>query len=380
MKWLGLVFFVLFACLDCHAAENPSLFKDDLSRQSLRLAIQRSLDFLGRLSAEQVVADQPRRLTAKDIKGSLLAFLELLDLWDQPDAFTEAIRSRFDFFPSFDQPNEALFTGYYQPVIDASLTPTAVFPFPIYGKPKDLVQAELVTLTPQRRAETIVGRLDREQLVPYFSRDEIDRLGALAGKGYEIAWVKNPVDLFFLHVQGSGILRLDDGRFVPLSYAASNGRPYKSIGRVLIDSGKMPEREVSMQTLRRHLTEHPEGRDSLLAQNERYIFFRFVPEGPVGSLDVPLTPGRSIATDAQFFPKGGLAFITAHLPILDSSGKLVGWQPFSRFVLHQDAGSAIRGAKRADLYFGSGDHAGAAAGYMNSGGRLFSLVKKRNGR
>jgi membrane-bound lytic murein transglycosylase A len=380
MNLIGVAFFVLLACLNGHAAENDrSFFEDDLSKESLRLAIQRSLDFLGKLPPDRVVADQPRSFTAKEIKESLVSFLELLDLWDRPDILSEAVRSRFDFFPPFDQPNEVLFTGYYQPMIDGSLTQSDIFRFPVYGKPRDLVQGELVTLAPERRVEKIVVRLDQDRFVPYFSRYEIDRLGALKGKGYEIAWVKDPVDLFFLHIQGSGVLKLQDGRLIPLNYAASNGRSYRSIGRVLIDSGKISERELSMQRLRRYLMEHPEERDSLLAQNESYVFFRFVQEGPLGNLEVPLTIGRSMATDPQFFPKGALAFVTAHLPVLDSSGMLIGWQPFSRFVLSQDAGSAIRGAYRADIYFGSGEYAGAAAGYMKSVGRLFLLIKKRAG-
>jgi membrane-bound lytic murein transglycosylase A len=373
------IFFLLLVVPDSWAAESgfPS-FKDDLDRESLRFAIQRSLDFLGKLPPERVVGDRPRKLTAQEIRESLLAFLDLLEFWDRPGMLREAIRSRFDLFPSMDEPAEILLTGYYQPVIEGSLTPSQVFRFPVYGKPKDLVEAEIVTL-PDRRAEKIVGLLDQGQFVPYFSRDEIDRLGALKGKGYEIAWVKDPVNLFFLHIQGSGLLKLEDGRLVPVNYAASNGRPYKSIGRVLIDSGKISEGELSMQRLRRYLTEHPEERDALFAQNERYVFFRFVKEGPLGSLEVPLTPGRSLATDAQFFPQGALAFVAAERPVLDTAGNLVGWQPFSRFVVNQDTGSAIQGPKRADLYFGSGDAAGSAAGFLKSTGRLFILVKKKSG-
>ena len=374
------IFLLLLVAPDSWAAESgfPS-FKDDLDRESLRLAIQRSLDFLGKVPPERVVGDRPRKLTAQEIKESLLSFLDLLELWDRPEMLGEAIRSRFDFFPSMDEPAEILLTGYYQPVMEGSLTSSEVFRFPVYGKPKDLVEAEIVTLLPERRAEKIVGFLDQGQFVPYFSRHEIDRLGALKGKGYEIAWVKDPVNLFFLHIQGSGLLKLEDGRLVPVNYSASNGRPYKSIGRLLIDSGKISEGELSMQRLRRYLMEHPEERDSLFDQNESYVFFRFVKEGPLGSLEVPLTPGRSLATDAQFFPKGALAFIMAERPVLDSVGNLTGWRPFSRFVVNQDTGSAIRGPKRADLYFGSGDAAGSAAGFLKSSGKLFILVKKKSG-
>ena len=374
------IFFLLLVVPDTRAAEGGFLsFKDDLDRESLRLAIQRSLDFLDKVPPERVVGDRPRNLTAQEIKESLLSFLDLLEFWDRPKMLSEAIRSRFDLFPSMDEPAEILLTGYYQPVIEGSLTPSEVFRFPIYGKPKDLVEAEIVTLRPERRTEKIVGLVDHGQFVSYFSRYEIDQLGALKGKGYEIAWVKDPVNLFFLHIQGSGLLKLEDGRIVPVNYSASNGRPYKSIGKVLIDSGKIAEGELSMQRLRRYLTEHPEERDALFAQNERYVFFRFVQEGPLGSLEVPLTPGRSLATDTQFFPQGALAFVAAERPVLDRGGNLIGWQPFSRFVVNQDTGGAIQGQKRADLYFGSGDAAGSAAGFLKSTGRLFILLKKKSG-
>lgn len=359
--------------------DDLPLFNDDLDRDSLHRAIHRSLEFLGKLPPDRPVAEQPRKFTAQEVKESLLSFIEILDLWDRPEMLTKEIRSRFDLYQSVADPGEGdvLFTGYYQPVIEGSLTQTREFRFPVYGKPKDLIEAEMVTLKPQLRVEKVVGRLNGERLVPYFSRYEIDRLGSLKGKGYEMAWVKDPVDLFFLHIQGSGLLRLGDDRLLHLNYAASNGRPYRSIGKILIDSGKIPAQELSMQRLRRYLSEYPEERGGLLAQNERYVFFRFVKNGPLGSLEVPLTPGRSVATDPRLFPKGALAFVVSRKPILDTAGNLVGWQPFSRFVLNQDTGSAIQGPKRVDLYFGSGYEAGLAAGAMNSTGRFYFLIKKK---
>ncbi|MGH7773162.1 MAG: murein transglycosylase A [Candidatus Binatia bacterium] len=355
------------------------LFKDDLDQDSLHRAVHRSLEFLQKLPPDRLVGEHPRKLTALEVKESLLSFMDLLGFWDRPEMLAEEIRSRFELYPSSSGPEEGeiLFTGYYQPVIEGSLVQSQEFRFPIYGKPKDLIEAETVTLQPLAHVEKTVGRLSGDSVVPYFSRYEIDRLGRLRGKGYEIAWVKDPVELFFLHIQGSGLLRLEDGRLLHLNYAASNGRPYSSIGRLLIDSGKIPEQELSMQRLRRYLMEHPEERDALFAQNESYVFFRFVKSGPLGSLEVPLTPGRSIATDARLFPKGALAFIVSQKPILDAAGNLLGWQPFSRFVLNQDTGSAIRGPRRVDLYFGSGDEAGLAAGVMRSSGSLYFLIRKK---
>ncbi len=378
------VFFFLFLLLLPAPAgsgqtwDDLPLFNDDLDQDSLRRAIHRSLEFLAKLPPDRSIGEQPRKITAREVKESLLSFLNLLDLWDQPEKLGREIRARFDLYPLSETPEgEVLFTGYYQPLIEGSLTETRQFRFPIYGKPKDLIVADMVTVTPQLRVEKIVGRLDGDRLVPYLSRYEIDALGRLKGKGYEIAWVKDPVDLFFLHIQGSGIMRLEDGRQVQLNYAASNGRQYKAIGRLLIDSGKIPEQEISMQRLRRYLMEHPEERDALFAQNESYVFFRFVNNGPLGSLEVPLTPGRSIATDSRLFPKGALAFVVSRKPVLDATGNLTGWQSFSRFVLNQDTGSAIRGPRRVDLYLGSGYEAGLAAGVMKTNGKVYFLLKKK---
>ncbi|MBI3058287.1 MAG: MltA domain-containing protein [Deltaproteobacteria bacterium] len=354
------------------------LFNDDLDQDSLRRAIHRSLEFLAKLPPDRSVGEQPRKITAAEVKESLIAFLNLLDLWDQPDKLNEEIRSRFELYPMSDAAEgEALFTGYYQPLIEGRLTETAEYRYPIYRRPDDLVEVEPGSILPELRGEKVVGRLEENRLVPYPSRYEIDALGRLKGKGYEIAWVKDPVELFFLHIQGSGIMRLEDGRQLQLNYAASNGRPYKSIGRLLVDGGKISEEEVSMQRLRRYLMEHPEERDAVFAQNESYVFFRLVTNGPLGSLEVPLTPGRSIATDSRLFPKGALAFVVSQKPILGVDGNLTGWQPFSRFVLNQDTGSAIRGPKRVDLYFGSGHEAGLAAGFMKSNGMIYFLIQKK---
>jgi membrane-bound lytic murein transglycosylase A len=188
--------------------------------------------------------------------------------------------------------------------------------------------------------------------------------------------VKDPVDLFFLHVQGSGIIHFPDGTQLSVGYTAQNGLPYRSIGRFLIDNGKLSREEMSMQRLRRYLTEHPDERDEILAYNESYVFFQVLRDGPLGSLGVPVTAGRTVATDWRLFPKGALALIQTQIPIIDEAGRLKSWRPVTRFVLNQDTGGAIRGPQRGDLYFGTGDQAGGLAGYMNSSGRMFFLRAK----
>ena len=329
---------------------------DDLDRESLHTALRRSVSYLEKLPPDRIVGEQPRRFTAGEVLDSLLAFEKSLDSWDCRECWVRDFNTRFDLIPSSGDAEleTVLFTGYYQPVIEGSLAPTPEYAYPIYGMPADLIVNPM----------------------PYYSRQEIDELGSLRGRGYEIAWVKNPIDLFFLHIQGSGILQLEDGRRLLVGYAGANGRPYRSIGRLLIDRGKIPQEEMSMQRLRRYLLDYPEEQNEIFSYNESYVFFRFTEEGPLGNIEVPLTPGRSVATDARLFPKGALAFIVTERPVLDRAGQLVGWQPFSRFVLNQDTGGAIRGLQRADLYFGTGLEAEAGAGYMNRRGKLFFLSLK----
>ena len=358
---------------------TPDVLSDDLDAQSLRDALRYSLVYLQKLPADRVVGEEPRRLTAGEVRDSLVAFEKLLELWSCRECFAREIEARFDLLPSSAdaQLAEVLFTGYYQPVIDGSLSPTEKFRFPIYAKPADLITAERVTLEPTARGERIVGRALGEKFLPYYSRREIDDGGRLRGQGLEIAWVENPIDVFFLHIQGSGLIRLSDGRQLTVGYAAQNGWPYRSIGRLLIDNGKIPSEEMSMQRLRRYLTENPWERDEIFAYNESYVFFRVLENGPLGSLEVPVTAGRSIATDARLFPKGALAWIQTEVPVVDSAGRLTGWRPVARFVLNQDTGGAIRGLQRADLYFGTGEEPAGLAGYMNRPGKIFFLILKQ---
>lgn len=378
LRWLWIALFFFFSAASGGAGEGGyPLFKDDLQPHSLRRAIHQSLEFLRRVPPERIVGEWPRRFTAGEVRDSLLSFLELMPLWQRPESLKRAIRSRFEIFSSDGNADErVLFTGYYQPVMAGSLTESREYRFPLYRKPDDLIHAEHVTVAPEPSVERVVGRLEEERFVDYFSRHEIDGRGLLKGKGYELAWVKDPVELFFLHIQGSGILRMEDGRRIHVNYAASNGRPYRSIGKVLLERGAMAPAELSMTRLLRYLRERPEERDALFAANESYIFFRFVEDGPLGSLEVPLTPGRSIATDSRLFPKGALAFIASRRPIAGKDNA-VSWRSFSRFVVNQDTGSAIRGSRRVDLYFGSGEEAGVEAGHMNSPGRLYFLIKKK---
>ena len=356
------------------------IITDDLDRESLRLAISRSVSYLSKLAPDRIVGEQPRPFTAREVLDSLGAFDKLLERWDCWECFLREFNARFELVPSSndEQQRQVLFTGYYQPVIDGSLVETDEYRHPIYSTPTDLVSVERVATDRGNTPEKTSGRVAGGQIAPYYTRREIDEAGVLRGRGFEIAWVKDPIELFFLHIQGSGILRLPHGAKVHIGYAGQNGRPYRSIGRLLIEQGKVPPSEMSMQRLRRHLADHPEQRNEIMWHNESYVFFRINEDGPFGSLEVPVTAGRSMATDSRFFPKGAPALIYTQSPVLNGAKQLIGWRPFVRFVLNQDTGGAIRGLQRADLYMGTGDEAGAHAGYMNSPGKIYFLVFKKS--
>ena len=372
--------FLCFAVATAQPAQ-PALpvIADDLDRESLGAAIAQSMIYLAKLSPDHVVGEEPRRFTAAEVMATLRAFEQTLKNWRCRECWIKEVAEHFDFFSSSSNSElqSVLFTGYYQPLIDASLAPTAEYKHPIYAVPADLVVAEGVPQGSGPGAIRRVGRLQGDKLVPYYSRAEIDHKGSLRGRGLEIAWAKDPVDIFFLQIQGSGILRLPNGGRLQIGYAGHNGLPYRSIGRLLIDDGKIAQEEMSMQRLRQYLADHPEQRDQIMAYNESYVFFRFLSQGPLGSLEVPVTAGRSIATDSRLFPKSALAFIYSERPVLDAAGRLRGWTPFLRFVLNQDTGGAIRGPQRVDLFFGADGQAAAEAGYMNSRGKLYFLALKK---
>lgn len=265
------------------------------------------------------------------------------------------------------------FTAYYEPVLSASERPNERFRYPVYQQPDDLTLVRLANFFPRDRRQ-IHGRVRGKELVPYLSRADIDGRGLLRNRGLELAWVDDPVALYFLHIQGSGRLRLTDGRTVRVNFAASNGMPYTSVGRYMLDRGLLPPSDGSAGAMRAYLTDNPELRDQILFQNPRYIFFREVnladKEGPIGSLGVPLVAGRSIATDPSYVPPGVVVYVKSEKPVVDAHGRLVGWDSFGRFMVNHDSGSAIHGPGRGDIYWGEGERAGLAAGYMNRRGSM----------
>lgn len=289
------------------------------------------------------------------------------------------------FFEKWFRPHRAgnngagggLFTGYFEPELQGARKPDARHSVPIYRRPDDLVSVDLGKFRAEWRGEKLVGRLvsrpgDKpggRYLEPYPTRAEI-AAGALAGRGLEIAWVADPVDAFFLQIQGSGRIRLDNGQIMRIGYDGQNGRPYFAIGRELVARGALAKEEVSMGAIRAWLAAHPDERDGILALNPSYVFFRELDgDGPRGTEGVALTPGRSLAVDRRFVPLG--------LPLwLDTADPLDSQKPLRRLVVAQDTGAAIKGPVRGDLFWGHGPDAEERAGRMNVQGGYYLLLPR----
>jgi membrane-bound lytic murein transglycosylase A len=365
------------------SADQYPIFTDDMDLTSLEKAIEKSLQYYSRAAGNGPRPMADTVVTVRDLRESLIALREILRR-DDPDEMKQArIRETFDVYQStgLDGKNNVLFTGYFEPIMKGSLERTEQYQYPIYKAPSDAVVVNLSKFNEKNQGDQLIGRVKNGELIPYYTRSEIDDLGSLAGRNLEIAWVDDKIALFFLHTQGSGKIKLPDGQLLQIGYALKNGRPWQSLGRFLMDTGKISPQEMSYQAIKRYLREHPGELSEILGHNESFIFFREVKEGPVGSLGEILTAGRSIATDAAVFPRGALAFIRMRKPTLDREGNPETWTPFSRFVVSQDAGGMIKGAGRVDLFCGSGDEAEMLAGSLKERGELYFLVKKKaNGR
>ena len=353
-------------------------FRDDMDRDSLILAIRRNMEHLDRLGPETIFHYGSDGFTIQQVRESQEAFLDLLAKGLDPDHLSREIRKRFRVYRATGRVKnrKVLFTGYYEPIYEGSLAPDQVYKYPLYRSPADLIRIDLSLFSEKFKGENIVARIQGKKVLPYYSRYQIEAEKALAGKGLEMVWLKDPLDVAFLHVQGSGRLSLPDGKELLVHYQASNGQPYRSIGRYMIERGFLAGEEMSMQAIRKYLTENSEALDEVLNYNPSYVFFRQVENGPLGSLGVLLTPGRSVALDSRVFPRGALGFVVCQKPLVNDQGNIIGWNEFYRFVVNQDSGGAIKGAGRADIFWGSGPHAELTAGHLRHEGDLYILIKE----
>ena len=270
-----------------------------------------------------------------------------------------------------DGKTQGLITGYYEPLLKGSWERTEEYQYPLYGVPEDLLVVDLGAVYPQLKGMRLRGKLVGNKVVPYHDRAQLYDDQELL-QGAEILWVNSPVDLFFLHVQGSGLVELTDGSIVAVGYANQNGHPYQSIGRVLIEMGALQKEDVTLFTIRDWLKSNPERLNEVLSKNPSYVFFELrdaQADGPTGSLNVALTPRRSIAVDRNVIPLGAPVWMQTTLPNKVQS-------PLNQLMLAQDTGGAIKGYVRADVFWGRGGEAEKMAGLMKQQGELFVLLPR----
>jgi membrane-bound lytic murein transglycosylase A len=358
------------ALAELPADELPT-FQDDLDYAGLDDAIGRSATWLARLAAAdpgRTFAFGKERVPIQKVQATLARFRELALARPSPQALGEAVRREFRVFRSVgDGTGSVLFTGYYLPELRGAPARGGPYQTPLHRAPDDLVVVRSKDF-PTQLENDLVGRVENGRLVPYPTRAEI--AGGAVDARAALCFVDSPVDAFFLEIQGSGVVRFEDGTSRVVTFAGKNGHRYEAVGGELVRRGAIAREQLSMQTIRAWLAANPGERDALLARNPSYVFFRFA-DAATGSLGVPVTPDRTIAADARVFPKGGLAFAVAERPVDATSAAM---RPFSRFVLDQDAGGAIRTSAHVDLYLGSGAYAENAAGRMRQPGRLYYLL------
>ena len=269
-----------------------------------------------------------------------------------------------------DGGREGLVTGYYEPLIKGSRERSQRYRWPVHGVPADMLTIDLGEQYPELKSMRLRGRLEGNRVVPYYSRGELEQRGA-GVPAPVLLWAEDAIDLFFLQVQGSGRVELPDGQRVRVGYADHNGHPYNSIGRWLIAQGELTLDKASMDGIKAWARRNPQRLSELLNANPSYVFFRELPQtggGPIGALGVPLTDQRSIAVDPRSIPLGAPVFLSTTYPLSD--------RPLRRLMLAQDTGGAIKGAVRADFFWGFGPEAGARAGRMRQQGRMWVLLPR----
>ncbi len=393
MKWLLVTCSLLVLFSACarppattpEAALDPVSWRrapqpaDDLQFADAAAAVRRSLEYYKKLQPATVFTFGPDKVTVLDLVVTLQNFLLIIENSSLTDVQKiDRIKNDFTVYRSTgsNSRGRVLFTGYYEPELSCRAVADAVYKYPLYNRPDDMLEVDLKQFGTGFPVSKLIARLDGKTVVPYYAREDIDRKNALAGRDLELLWCSDPLEIYSLQVQGSGKADLGDGNIVSILYDGQNGRPYRSIGKYLMDEGLIPKEAMSLQLVRQYLRDNPDRMASILDQNPSYVFFRMDLSPSVGNIRVPLTPGRSIATDSKLFPKGALALISTTKPVIEN-GQVVKWVPFLRFVVNQDTGGAIKGPGRVDLFWGPGQEAELSAGAMQQEGELYFLVRKK---
>jgi membrane-bound lytic murein transglycosylase A len=316
-------------------------------------------------------------------------------LWSAPCAAANALPTKdrsaaHAFFETHFSPYQVVaadgrdtgtITGYYEPLLAGSRVRSQRFRVPLYAAPDDLLTIDLAELHPDLKDRRLRGRVEGRRVVPYWTRTEIEN-GKATFNGNALVYVEDPVEAFFLQIQGSGRVKLADGGIMRVGYADQNGHPFRSIGRLLVERGELPLERASMQGIKDWGRRNPAKLAPLLDENPSYVFFREVPapeagtleaeiDGPIGTLGVPLLRERTLAVDPRSIPLGAPVFLATTYPLST--------MPLQRLMFAQDTGGAIRGAVRADFFWGFGDDPGRQAGRMKQDGRMWILWPKDAG-
>jgi len=357
---------------------TPKVFVDDLDQASLRKVILNQLKTMEFSNPTKVERLGDLMVTNGWLKQTLKSFLSLTNEKLPPKEFSQRLLDEFIIHRvGKGKRKQVLFTGYYAPMMQASRVKTKKYRYPIYKIPKSSPEPQLIGHSKNYKIQA--SSVPNPQTWRNFTRKQIDGEGVLSNQGLEIAWLDNDVDRFFLHIQGSGQLIFRDGTSLGAHFAGTNNFKFGGLGKRMIKDGVIDLAQGSMQGIKKYFEKHPEDIEKYFFQNKRYIFFKLSSDGnPRGSGGGELLGGRSIATDKKVYPAGGLAFVKLRKPILNDKNRIVQWKNFSRFVVDQDTGNAIRGKGRADFYFGMGDRAGAKAGHFHEWGDVFYIVKKFN--
>ncbi len=338
-------------------------FEERGDLRGLLLALDRQAAHLAK-SPGTAVRIGNSRVTHRQLLHGVRTLQRLVMEYPDPNALSDQVNAHFRVYRTShpERAGKAHFTAYYDSVLDASPVRAGAFQYPLYARPGDLTEKN-------GRSWRKVG----EALVPYYTRREIEEGGALAGRGLEIAWVADYVELHYLHIQGSGRLHFPDGSVKTAHFSGTNGYPFQSAAKHMIDAGLASGGYLAIKAWMR---EHLDVAMPFFWRNSRFIFFRLSDDEPTGSAGIPLTPGRTIATDKSIYPAGAIGFVRYSAPVMDDAGKVTSTVMTSRFVTDNDTGAAIVGPGRADLYVGTGARAEALAGATNTFGEMYFLIPR----
>ena len=362
------------------SASEATQLEANVGLRSLFRAVSTEIQFLAAHPSSTPMVFGSERYSRTEYLAGLRRFLELGLNATTPEAFYGLVAEEFDFYEVYggNSWGQVFITSYFAPIIEGSRQKTTRFSVPLYQAPEDLVTINLGLFDAKYGVgKTLKGRLTNHTVVPYYSRDEIDGQKVITGKNLEICWV-DPVDAFFLQIQGSGTVNLDDGQSLFINYSDQNGHPYAPIGKFMLD--KIPLENINLYSLETYLRTLPaEEMQNYFNKNPSYIFFKTSDQKAITYLGVPATAGRTIATDRRYFPKGGLAFLQFDQPVFNTPTDPLpsSFTTTRRFVLDQDVGGAISGGGRVDLFWGEGAGSKKAAGVMKSLGHLYYLAPKR---